>query len=134
LNRRRHRGDCSILILLVLALVVGGWFYLQRRDHERKTSPEFLEELRKVTIALSEMKETRPDGKVQVYVSLKNGSGRTLDGKIAVFSREINGVTLDRAILTLMPLAPGESTTLVAWLRKSSIRPDFQYELDVNFK
>lgn len=134
MNRKRHRGDCSILILLLLGLIVGGWFFLQRRDFERKTSPAFLEELRKVTITLSEMKETRPDGKVQVYVSIRNGSGKTLDGKIAVFSREISGITLDRAVLTLMPLAPGESTTLVAWLRKSTIRPDFQYELDVAFK
>lgn len=134
MNRKRHRGDCSILILLLLGLVVGGWFFLQKRDFERKTSPAFLEELSKVSITLTQMKETRPDGKVQVYVNLKNGSSRTFDGKIAVFSREISGVVLDRTVLTLMPLGPGESTTLVAWLRKSAISPDFQYELDVNFK
>ncbi len=122
------------MILLLLGLIVGGWFFLQKRDFERKTSPDFLEELRKVTVTLSEMKETRPDGKVQVYVSIRNGSGKTLDGKIAVFSREISGITLDRTVLTLMPLAPGESATLVAWLRKSAISPDFQYELDVAFK
>lgn len=131
---KRHRGDCSVVILLLLATIVGGWFYLQRRDFDRKTSPAFLEELKKVTVTLSETKETRSDGKTQVYVVLKNGSARTFDGKIVVSSREINGVVLDHSVLTLMPIRPGESSTLIAWLRKSAIRPDFQYELDVRFK
>jgi len=134
LLRKRRRGDCSVVILLLLAVTVGGWFYLQRRDFNRRTSPEFLEELKKLTLTLSGTKETRPDGKTQVYVVLKNGARRTFDGKIVVFSREISGVVLDQTTLTLMPLSPGESMTLIAWLRKSAIRPDFQYELDVEFK
>jgi hypothetical protein len=134
LPRKRHRGDCSILILLLLAMVVGGWFFLQRRDFGRKTSPAFLEQLKHVNISLTEAKETRSDGKAQVYVTLKNGSGRAFDGKIIVYSREINGAVLDQASLTIMPVPPGNSSTLVAWLRKSAIRSDFQYELDVEFK
>lgn len=130
----RHRGDCSITILLLLAIVVGGWFYFQRRDFARKTSPELLEQFQKVQISLTATKENRPDGKAQVYVNLKNGSRKVLDGKILVYSREINGAILDRASLTLMPLSPGDSTTMVAWLRKSSIREDFTYEVDARFK
>jgi len=134
LTPKRHRGDCSIVILILLAVIVGGWFYMQRRDFERKTSPVFLNQLKHVTITLSEAKETRSDGKTQIYVTLKNGSGRIFDGKIILYSREINGVILDRTSLTIMPVSNGGSVTLVAWLRKSSIRPDFQYELDVSFK
>jgi len=134
LTPKRHRGDCSIVILILLAVIVGGWFYMQRRDFERKTSPVFLNQLKNVTITLSEAKETRSDGKTQIYVTLKNGSGRIFDGKIILYSREINGVILDRTSLTIMPVSNGGSVTLVAWLRKSSIRPDFQYELDVSFK
>lgn len=130
---KRHRGDCSILILLLLAMIVGGWFLLQRHDFDRKTAPAFLDMVKKVDISLSEAKETRPDGKSQVYVTVRNGSGRILDGKIVVTSREINGVILDRTTLNIMAVAPGSSTTLVAWLRKSAIRPDFLYELDVKF-
>jgi len=130
----RHRGDCSITILLLLAIVVGGWFYFQRRDYARKTSPELLEQLQKVQISLTATKENRSDGKIQVYVNLKNGSRKVLDGKILVLSREINGAVLDRASLTVMPLSPGDSTTMVAWLRKSSIREDFTYEVDARFK
>jgi len=122
------------VILILLAVIVGGWFYMQRRDFERKTSPVFLNQLKHVTITLSEAKETRSDGKTQIYVTLKNGSGRIFDGKIILYSREINGVILDRTSLTIMPVSNGGSVTLVAWLRKSSIRPDFQYELDVSFK
>jgi hypothetical protein len=122
------------VILILLAVIVGGWFYMQRRDFERKTSPVFLNQLKNVTITLSEAKETRSDGKTQIYVTLKNGSGRIFDGKIILYSREINGVILDRTSLTIMPVSNGGSVTLVAWLRKSSIRPDFQYELDVTFK
>jgi len=122
------------VILILLAVIVGGWFYMQRRDFERKTSPVFLNQLKNVTITLSEAKETRSDGKTQIYVTLKNGSGRIFDGKIILYSREINGVILDRTSLTIMPVSNGGSVTLVAWLRKSSIRPDFQYELDVSFK
>ena len=131
---KRHRGDCSVVILILLAVIVGGWFYMQRRDFERKTSPAFLNQLKNVAITLSEAKETRSDGKTQIYVTLKNGSGRIFDGKIIVYSREINGVILDRTSLTIMPVSNGGSITMVAWLRKSSIRPDFQYELDVTFK
>jgi len=134
LPRKRHRGDCSILILLLLAMVVGGWFFLQRRDFDRTTSPAFLEQLKHVNISLTEAKETRSDGKTQIYVTLKNGSGRAFDGKIVVYSREINGAVLDQASLAIMTVPPGGSSTLVAWLRKSTIRPDFQYELDVEFK
>ena len=56
----RHRGDCSITILLLLAIVVGGWFYFQRRDFARKTSPELLEQFQKVQISLTSTKENRP--------------------------------------------------------------------------
>ena len=134
MSRKRHRGDCSVMILLLLAIVVGGWFFLQRRDFDRKTSPEFLERLKHVNISSIEAQETRPDGKTQVYVTLKNGSGRAFDGKIVVISREINGVVLDQSSLVITPIPAGNSSTLVAWLRKSAIRPDFQYELDVKFK
>lgn len=122
------------MILILLAVIVGGWFFMQRRDFERKTSPGFLNQLKKVSVTLSEAKETRSDGKTQVYVTLKNESGKIFDGKIIVYSREINGVILDRTSLTIMPVSKGGSITMVAWLRKSSIRPDFQYELDVTFK
>jgi hypothetical protein len=122
------------VILILLAVIVGGWFFMQRRDFERKTSPSFLNQLKKVSVTLSEAKETRSDGKTQIYVTLKNGSGKIFDGKIIVYSREINGVILDRTSLTIMPVSNGGSVTMVAWLRKSSIRPDFQYELDVTFE
>ena len=122
------------MILILLAVIIGGWFFMQRRDFERKTSPAFLDQLKNVSVTLSEAKETRSDGKTQIYVTLKNGSGRIFDGKIILYSREINGVILDRTSLAIMPVSNGGSVTMVAWLRKSSIRPDFQYELDVNFK
>lgn len=131
---KRHRGVCSVVILILLAVIIGGWFFMQRRDFERKTSPAFLDQLKNVSVTLSEAKETRSDGKTQIYVTLKNGSGRIFDGKIILYSREINGVILDRTSLAIMPVSNGGSVTMVAWLRKSSIRPDFQYELDVNFK
>lgn len=132
--RKRHRGDCSAVILLLLAVVVGGWFFLQRRDFDRKTSPEFLNQLKNVTVTLTQTKEIRPDGKVQLYVTLKNGARSMLEGKILVFSREINGVVIDQASLTIMPVSPGGSATMITWLLKSAIRPDFQYEMDVNFR
>jgi hypothetical protein len=134
LNRRRRRGDCSILILLLLGIVVGGWFFFQRRDFERKTSSAFLEELKRVTVELSEGNASRPDGKAQIYVNLKNGSNRAFEGRIVVLSLEISGIALDQATLTVMTLPPGGSTVLTAWLRKSSIQPRFSYEIDGRFR
>ncbi len=132
--QKRRRGDCSVVILLLLAMVAGGWFILQRRDHNRRTSPEFLNQIRKIAVTISEAKETHPDGKKQVYVQLKNDSDRVFEGKIVVYSREINGVILDRTTLNFISLPPGDSSMQTAWLLRSAIRPDYQYEIDGKFK